>query len=442
MNKKPYDRKILCLATLQKERNTCPFCGNLFESENQWCRFDKGDKQRFASIQVLYCKKCDLHFATEGQITEIDRRAGKIGMGKVAAFPIANMSVAEVRQTMYGTPLDGQGKTSSPAGRESGHGERKTGPVPQGRHVPVSKYLYDPHEAERFAEYNVPASTQGVVSFTEKGRKEKEAFILVDDPSDQDPLHNVFWTERAISELIVDTLARHRRVVKYRDFCYFINWYTGQKMRERVIARHEGYRKLRRIEDNARELVDVQIYRDKRPCIDHPNATEILRVNVFGIRTPEAHPIYVYYCPVCDEYYVNYDEYTRFCRKYGIPPFRLYDNRNYFGIGEGYYDSLREQSQLNLYGYNVNESNGLTMAARQQLLADIVDADIMKQAQICSFIEGIMRLHRNSPNIFLAMKKWEQDLAFIQAYKQDTSRVVWGRFVPGRGKKLLPLSEE
>ena len=314
--------------------------------------------------------------------------------------------------------------------------------APQVRDKPLSELLYKPHDAALFAQYSAPASTLGIVGFTEFGSEEEEAFVLVEDLKDQDPLHSVFWTGREISESIVDALARQGRDVTYRDFHYSMTWYTGPKLRARIRARQKGYQKLNSIENNARELVDIQIYRYKRPCIDHPDMTELLTVNVCGIRTPEAHPISVYYCPVCGEYYVNYDEYMRFCRQYGIPPFRLYDKRNSFWDGYGYYDTLREQSDLNLYGYNVSESSGLTMAERQRRLADIIDAGLMEQAEICSFIEGIMRLHRNNPNSIIAMKKWEQDLAFVQAYRQDASRVVWGRFVPGRGKALLPPPEE
>lgn len=350
--------------------------------------------------------------------------------------------LATLRDGQSTCPQDETGKTT---GQESGSegqkpvaGQGKARRSRKKKKPPLSEYLYETHDKELFAKYSVPASTLGVICYTEVGKKKEGIFVLVDDYSEQDSLHGVFWTEREISRVIIDTIAKRRREIKYRDFRYFINWYTGPKLKARIIARHEGYRKLRRIEENTGDLVDVQIYLYKRPCIGHPDMTEMLTVNVFGIRTPEAHPISVYYCPVCNEYYVNYDEYQRFCRRYGIPPFRLYDDRNFFGSGGGYYDNLREQSKLNLYGYNVSESNGLTAAGRQNRLAEIIDAGLMKQAEICSLIEGIMRMHKNSPNCMIAMKKWEQDLAFVQAYKRDTSRVVWGRFVPGRGKKLLP----
>lgn len=251
-------------------------------------------------------------------------------------------------------------------------------------------------------------------------------------------MHNIFWSEREICRAFTDAVARMKHDVSFRNRLYHINWYTGNKLRKQVLTRREGYRRFKE-NDNTIRPVDIIVYRGKRPCKKHLNEVEILAVYVYGMQTQEAHPIDVYFCPVCKEYYVNYDVYLDFCKRYGLPPFRLHDDQDGGNGWSEYYDRLRDRSELNLYGYNVNEKSGLTVLQRQKLLADLIDSGLMTQAQICALLEDIMRVHRKNPNSTSAMDKWKADLAFAQEHRKDWSRVVWGKFVPAAGKRFVPF---
>ena len=431
------NRKIKSLATIRNSQSVCPFCGSDFIWATIPCCFENEGKNRFIFRQVLYCTNCDLHFGTQKQIADFNKSAEKNNVGRIYAFPIFSMSAFQVKRKMYGTSITENEMQNEPA-TQAEKDIKKQNRIKTANKKSNTAFLYNDRHLDLFAKYKVPKSTIGIASSHELSSNKKMIFTLVDNSEDQNSNYGIFWTGRGISKSIIDAVARNEKVVEYNQQRYQIDWYTGPKLRDRIAAKSKGYEAFKGVENNEREFVDVQVYRNKLPCTEHPGKTELLTVYVFGLRQNTAHPIVVYYCPICEEYFVNYEVYLDFCAKYGIPPFRLYDDRNFFEDNRRIYDNLRSRSKLNLYGYDVNAKNGWSAVGRQQLLADLIDSGIMEQVSICSLLERIISLHKNNPKSIIAVRKWREDLEFVQRYKQNTERIIWGKFVPGKGKHFSP----
>ena len=449
------EKVIRSLPLIQNNRWRCPFCSTPLRPVYAKCCFDSKGKRRYVLRKVSFCRTCDLHFATRALVSDLNSFGEEKKIGKVRTFSISQMTAEEIREVAYGSikdiniwerirqkqnpddtadnpnPSNGQ-KKETPASRSVNENQST-----QGLSKPHHNF-YDINEKDIFKQYGVPRSTRGIINYTDKSGKNEENIVLVDDADDQDSIHNIFWSEREICRVFTDAIARMKHDVNYRGLWYHINWYAGSKLRKQILARREGYRRFKEIDNNIKP-VDIHIYRGKRLCKKHLTEVEILAVYVYGMQTREAHPIDVYFCPVCKEYFVNYEVYLDFCKRYGLPPFRLHDDQDEGSEGSDYYDRLRDHSELNLYGYNVNEKNCLTVLQRQKLLADLIDSGLMTQAQICGFLEDIMRMHRKNPNSTTAMEKWKADLAFVQDHKMDSTHVVWGKFVPAAGKRFVPF---
>lgn len=83
------------------------------------------------------------------------------------------------------------------------------------------------------------------------------------------------------------------------------------------------------------------------------------------------------------------------------------------------WNGLNTQSILNAYGYNVNQQDNLTSAERQELLAEIVDLNILSIRSICDYLEFFINSH---PTHESAISRWKEDLAFISKYKYNPER--------------------
>lgn len=142
-------------------------------------------------------------------------------------------------------------------------------------------------------------------------------------------------------------------------------------------------------------------------------------------------PVYVdvYYSQRQDRYFINDESYRMYSARYGLPYFRLvpgeYD-------GDMDYGNLRQYSELNLYGYTVAKTSGMTSGARQRLLQQLMDNGLMSKHQIVNHLEWL--IHRQSGRITMedACDCWREDLQFVNNYKIQNQLKIRGRFVYGK----------
>lgn len=119
--------------------------------------------------------------------------------------------------------------------------------------------------------------------------------------------------------------------------------------------------------------------------------------------------------------YVDIGIFRRFVREYGRPSLtpNFVSRSNIFYSGE-----LNEESLLKEYGYMVNKKDNLSPSFRQELLAEIIDLEIMSAKQIVNFLDFLIRTRPHQPD---AQWAWKEDLKFVENYKANPQRFLIAR---------------
>lgn len=142
-------------------------------------------------------------------------------------------------------------------------------------------------------------------------------------------------------------------------------------------------------------------------------------------------PVYmdVYYSRRQNRYFINEETYRVYRARYGLPYVRLVPGES---GGKLDYGDLRQNSELNLYGYTVAKAAEMTTGARQRLLQQLMDNGLMSKHQIVNHLEWL--IHRQSGRIRMedACDCWREDLRFVNNYKIQDQRKIRGRFVYGK----------
>lgn len=153
--------------------------------------------------------------------------------------------------------------------------------------------------------------------------------------------------------------------------------------------------------NNNYELVDVLLYSPFTERYEIARATN-----------------YFYTC------YMDISLYKQFCRNYGKPDVYLnFYEENHSGRKSGDYSYLKEESIIHAFGYNVNAQDDLSDAYRHQILADVMDLELITAKGIISLLESLIRRSARYP---YACSKWEKDIKFVTNYKVNPQRFLIG----------------
>lgn len=117
------------------------------------------------------------------------------------------------------------------------------------------------------------------------------------------------------------------------------------------------------------------------------------------------------YCEACEDYYIYEREYRKLAKK-GILLCRVVEQS--YWKNSNSYAGRREQSLLNMLGYNVNANVGLTAEQRRTLLLVIIENNLMSAFQIIDFLEGLCREREYMERYEAAIEKWESDIHYLQ----------------------------
>lgn len=281
----------------------------------------------------------------------------------------------------------------------------------------------DDYFYELIEKYEAPLSSVVFAWFSpaDKSHKENYTAIIVDDPIEQDGTKKIYHTTHPLSKAIISAILCGKTGFEYNNFSYHhLRTYFKSGIFEKM-------KTLERATDNFQknhQNVLVYVYRLKGICRKHKLETERVVVNIQSTQSKDPHPIEVYYCPKCDKYYINYEEYQAFCGKYGLPTFRINDSELRFN-GDNY-SMLSDRSELNLYGYDLSKNSSFRCA----LLEDLIDTGFMTKASIIAHLEFLIRFGRNNPKNRHAILEWQDDLEHVRSYNQDHSRNIFGEFTP------------
>lgn len=117
-------------------------------------------------------------------------------------------------------------------------------------------------------------------------------------------------------------------------------------------------------------------------------------------------------------YYMDSAVYRAFVEKYGNPGIALVAYQS----GKKDLFSMSEESLLHTYGYIVG-NNGLGNSARHELLAEVLDLELMTAHSIVNLLNHNISMHPNEI-YYQARCDWEVDKEFVMKYKVNPNRFV------------------
>lgn len=111
--------------------------------------------------------------------------------------------------------------------------------------------------------------------------------------------------------------------------------------------------------------------------------------------------------------------YWRFIRNYGNPNLEVYPV-----YSEAHFtNDMREESLLHSLGYNVSVKDNLSRIRRRELLANIIDLNLISVKAICDTLNYCIKLHSNEKYEF-ARVKWTEDMEFVINYVSKPERFM------------------
>lgn len=131
--------------------------------------------------------------------------------------------------------------------------------------------------------------------------------------------------------------------------------------------------------------------------------------------------INVEYCTICQKYFIEEQQFNRYREIYGI----ILGNFVYYtGFNFGYAPLNNAYSLLNLCGYNVSQKDNLSSQTRQKILRYVIEMNLMSKENVISYLCYFINLNNNQLCKRIAVKKWKDDLDFVNAFRMDRQKTV------------------
>ena len=154
----------------------------------------------------------------------------------------------------------------------------------------------------------------------------------------------------------------------------------------------------------------------------------IVNVNCHIQILDEIATINAQFCCECEKFIISktgYDDYRKAYRflpvlfdsvdKNGDFPRRPYWSRDR-------YDEMADCSPLMMAGYSVSKNKGYTDEERHNLLAFLMDKEIVPKDKIIGYLEWFKTMHGANAKNAQALKKWDNDLQFVRGYNMGRQR--------------------
>ena len=270
--------------------------------------------------------------------------------------------------------------------------------------------LHKQKRAERYEKLNAVVSAEVMICIQYTNKKQEE-IIIVNDPLCADEQKNIFhYSSDAGREFLSAAFAQKRnRRGRFNEMNYrtterpLYNNKAQYSLSQHIlpidltIKKDGGYSSS--ILNNNYEIVDMLVYSPFTNRYEIMKATHDKRQEM------------------C---FVDICRYRNFIHEYGNPElFPFFESRRNLVSG---FDNLNEESILKGYGYDVNKGDNLSSKYRQELLAEIIDLDIMKASKIVRFLNDfLIPRHPQHPE---AQNKWREDIHFVENYKANPQRFL------------------
>lgn len=264
-----------------------------------------------------------------------------------------------------------------------------------------------------------PKPTSTILSATLcEVRNEQRGFnmLIVSNEHQQDSDRKIYWVGRALPTMVLSAIQTKDRCFDYKGIKYRVTDFSTFNDADKylkIVSRFSNpaapqtiyvfaQKNIAHFEDNRYEMVTAMI-----PCADR----------IYPI------PASVYYDKEKKQYFINEATYTNLRKCYGLPYLRLQielpqSTSKWFSV-------LKPHSELNLLGYNVSASDGLSFERRRRILRDAINSGVLWKRDIMNHLEWLIHMGSKNPNMENAVGEWRSDLMYISQYNATEQRKIW-----------------
>ena len=150
-------------------------------------------------------------------------------------------------------------------------------------------------------------------------------------------------------------------------------------------------------------------------CIKEKHSTEFRMACVPALEFQDYIKLTVRYCQECDRYFISKQTLSAFEKKYGLMLVSKFQYTIKSELLNDIYSSFRSESRLHSIGYNV-QAGQMDEKMRRRLLLTIIDTGCMTAEEVIQDIENAVAIFSRNPRFNVALKKWEDDLVFVNEY--------------------------
>lgn len=219
----------------------------------------------------------------------------------------------------------------------------------------------------------------------------------------------------------VDQVEVREGIYKYRTTgpcCYECRRFFAEENWKKYAAKYQPGKRdvyFNNTGDNILYLVDKNI----PYCKTLGHSIETVTAHLVTIKNREV-TFDAYYCYDCGIYFLEKSIFEKWMSVYGFILGSYVDKTN--GVTGN--SNKKMHSILNMYGYNVQQGNGLTPEDRRAILAYVVDHGILYKDQVVSFLEYLINFNGKKRNMQIAISKWNSDVQWIMHYHKNAQRWV------------------
>lgn len=241
-----------------------------------------------------------------------------------------------------------------------------------------------------------------------------ETVMIAGESARADENNRIYSEDSPFAQNLLRCVSFHRPYLLYKSAVYGIAGVSDNSYLRRLISHTRNL-------NSSESYVDVWVYRLKKPC--QHRGVQSVTAFVPSECSPVEQQINVAFCPVCQKYYINADQYRSFTKQFGLPYIRLRSD------SAPDFSTRQEESLLHYMGYNVNTTDNLSASARHAILEHAIDTGAMTKIQVISFLEFLIHQGECNPRFVNACEKWRADVQHIRNYRLQEQKYVRGRLL-------------
>ena len=249
----------------------------------------------------------------------------------------------------------------------------------------------------------IPSSAIMQVCITGKGKK--YVILVVDDDKQQNSTQGIYWKNRELSKKIVEASFSGKNVFSFDGIDYTVE----------AVKKYPKYNTFRnrwdRLENNS-EAKELYVFKQKGIYDDPANGYELVDAKLYFPQKRQEIKATLYYQASLNRFFMNEESFIPLVRAHGLPRVNLHfteDTSN----PTSWTGTFNEYSKLKMLGYNVQQSDGMSAAQRQNLLNSIIRSGQMTDAEVANHLEMLIHLNSGKLNMANACGSWKADLKYI-----------------------------